>query len=118
MDCREARELMSDYLEQYLVQQDEAGFDEHLRDCGACRQELAELKETLSVVRGLPRQEPVSDLWAEFAVKAAEVRGEAGLGPIGKVRLYFARLFDALSEGWMIFTTTVRYNVRARIRQT
>ena len=111
MECEEARKLISDYFEQYLAEPEAGLLTEHLAGCDKCRVELAELGETLQVVHGLPRQEPMADLWGEFAPKFAEIRAETRRGLVDRICLYFVRLFCAISEGWAIFTTTVRYNV-------
>lgn len=118
MECLEARELMSDYLEQYPAEPETARLTEHLAGCDDCRAELADLEETLRVVHGLPREEPVLDLWDEFAPKFMEICAETRLGFMDRVRLYFAHLFSAISEGWEIFITTVHYNMTRKIRYT
>lgn len=118
MECREARELMSDYFEQYLAEPEEGLLREHLADCGECRAELADLEKTLTIVHGLPRQAPIADLWPEFAPKFAEIRAEMQVSLLERMRLYFVRLFDALSEGWAIFVTTVRMNYARNERLT
>ena len=51
MNCQESRELMSGYLEQYLTEPETALVTEHLSGCAGCRQELADLDETLRLVR-------------------------------------------------------------------
>jgi hypothetical protein len=107
MECCDVKDLMSDYLEQYLVEPEAALVTEHLADCGECRAELADLEETLRVVHGLPRQEPVFDLWDEFAPKCAEINAEMSLSFMGRVRSYFAQFLIALNEGWEIFVATV-----------
>ena len=112
MDCREARRLMSDYLEEYLADSEADVLMEHLADCEECRAELAELDQMLDVVHGLPRQTPVSDLWEEFAPKFAEIRAEMRAGIRGRTILYFAHLWDAIIEGWTIFVSAVRYNTK------
>jgi len=117
MECQEAKELMSDYLEQYLADSEASLLEEHLSDCGECRSELAELSGTLQVVHGLPREEPARDLWGEFAPKVARMCAEMRPGLLARVRLYFSRLFAALVEGWMIFTAAVRYNMGGNVRR-
>jgi len=116
MDCREAKELMSDYLEQYLAEPEVARLTEHLAGCGGCRGELAELEETLRVVHGLPAEAPVGDLWDEFAPKFAEICAESRLGVMDRIGLYFAHLFMAISEGWEIFVTTVTHSTGRKLR--
>ena len=118
MKCQEARELMSDYFEQYLAEPEAGLLAEHLQGCGECQAELEELEKTLAVVHGLPRQAPIADLWPEFAPKFAEIRAEMGISLPERIRLYFVRLFDALAEGWGIFVTTVRMTYARKERLT
>jgi len=118
MECQEARELMSDYFEQYLAEPERFLLSEHLADCGECQAEMADLEKTLAAVHGLPRQGPINDLWPEFAPKFAEIRAEMQIGLLERMRLYFVRLFDALAEGWAIFVTTVRMNYARNERLT
>ena len=110
MDCQQARELMSDYFEQYLAEPEASLLAEHLADCGECQAELEELGKTLAVVHGLPRQQPMGDLWPEFAPKFAEIRAEMQISLLERIRQWLIRLLDAIAEGWAIFVTTVRLN--------
>lgn len=116
MECQEVRELMSDYLEQYLAEPDAALVAEHLGECGDCQTEYAELEETLRVVHNLPQQEPVFDLWTELAPKCADIRFQEQLTWLDQVHAYFTQFILALREGWEIFMTTVSYNMRGKIR--
>ena len=118
MECQQAKELMSDYFEQYLAEPEKGLLAEHLADCGECQNELAELEKTLEVVHGLPRQGPMGDLWPEFAPKFAEIRAEMETSLLERIRLWFVRLFDAIAEGWAIFITTVRMNYARNERLT
>lgn len=117
MNCREARDLMSDYLEQVLAEPEASLLRDHLAGCSACREELADLDTTLRVVHGLPRQEPVIDLWQEFAPKFAEIRANSKLSPSERVSEYFSCLFGAIREGWMIFVTVVRYSTNDKMQR-
>lgn len=112
MECHEAKQYMSDYLEQFLSDADANLLTEHLADCGECRSELDELRSALRVMHELPRREPVFDLWQEFAPKFAEIRAEMKLSRRERINLYFTRLFGAISEGWRIFALVVGFNIR------
>lgn len=118
MDCREARDLMSDYLEQDLTDNEVRLMEEHLVGCSTCRMELADLDYTLKVVHGLPRQEPAVDLWKQFAPKFAEICPELRPGFMGQIRLYFSDLVSSVREGWEIFTATMRYNLYGSVERT
>ena len=55
--CREAVELVTDYLEGTLSRRDRARFEAHLAECPHCTEYLAEMRRTLDV---LGRIEPES----------------------------------------------------------
>lgn len=110
MDCRETREVLSEYLEQSLPDCEAALVQEHLAACAECSAELDDLDATLSVIHSLPRHEPVFDLWQEFAPRMAEIQAEAGLDSRDRVRLSFSHFLTTLKEGWLMFRTVVRYS--------
>ena len=53
--CREAVELVTDYLDGALSRRDRARFEAHLADCPACGQYLAQIRTTID---SLGRIEP------------------------------------------------------------
>lgn len=59
--CRQAVELLSDYLDERLVPKDRARLEEHLAACPHCSEYLAQLRATIDA---LGRAEP-DDLSAE-----------------------------------------------------
>lgn len=113
MRCYDARNLLSEYLDDELSGPQRDTVQHHLAECAACRSEYEELRRTFGIIHSLPRQEPVFELWQEFAPRFAEIHAEMSMGP---VRLYFSRLSSAISEGWTIFLNVVRTNARAEIR--
>ncbi|MGI5838945.1 MAG: DUF4349 domain-containing protein [bacterium] len=58
MECKAAQELMSDYLDDELSEEERIRLDEHLRACSRCADELAELRTVVSLCRSLPAVEP------------------------------------------------------------
>lgn len=50
MPCQELVEVVTDYLEGALPTEDLARFEEHLAECGPCREYLAQFRRTISVV--------------------------------------------------------------------
>ena len=110
MKCEEARKLLSDHLEQYLTEPEAGLLTEHLAHCADCRAELEDLKQTLEVMRELPSQEPVADLWQEFAPKFAEIRAQQSMGLWERIWLPFLRIFSALREGWRLLLAGLRYS--------
>ncbi len=109
MNCQESRELMSGYLEQYLTESQTALVTEHLAGCAECRQELADLDETLRVVRGMPEREPVFDMWPELAAMCADIRMELRLNPADRVRRWFVSFILAFKDGWAILLENVGF---------
>lgn len=48
--CREAVELVTDYLEGMLSPRDRARFESHLADCPNCTRYLAQMRATIAAV--------------------------------------------------------------------
>src|SRR5436305_1672385 len=55
MSCDEVRELLIDELDGTLPAERAAAVAAHLRECGACREELEALREAEAAVRAIPR---------------------------------------------------------------
>jgi len=80
---------MASYLEGELSLDARALFDAHLDQCEVCSQELAEMRETVRLLRNLPTPEPPPD----FVTQVMQ-RIEAGDGQPG----WFGRLLDSLGQ--------------------
>ena len=52
--CHELVELVTDYLEDALTPRERARFDAHLETCPGCREYLAQMRQTISVLGRLP----------------------------------------------------------------
>ena len=50
MTCRELVELVTDYLERRLPDEDRALFETHLADCGHCVEYVAQMRRTIDVL--------------------------------------------------------------------
>lgn len=48
--CREAVELMSEYLDDVLAERDRARLESHLADCPHCSEHLAQLRITIETL--------------------------------------------------------------------
>jgi len=118
MRCDQIKHLLSDLYERFLADHEADLLTAHLAECEHCRAELAELEEVLKVIHSLPRQEPVLDLWQEFAPKMAEIRAEMRLGPVGRFKLRLAHFWETLIEGATMFATVVSYNVSRRFQRS
>ena len=115
MNCHEARELMSGYLEQYLADHKADLLKAHLAECESCRVEMDELKETLQVVHEIPHQESVVDLWEELMPKLEEIRAEMRLSTVARTKLHFRKFWESLTEGAGMFVTIVPFNLSRKL---
>ena len=53
MTCRQFVEIVTDYLERQLDEARRLWTDEHLAGCDACRNYLAQMRATITALRGL-----------------------------------------------------------------
>jgi len=75
MPCQELVEVITDYLEGALPEHDRIRFEEHLEDCDACREYVAQFERTITAV-GVVRE---SDLAPEVRAGLMEAfRGWSG----------------------------------------
>lgn len=58
------RELLSVYLDQMCSDEEIKIVEKHLAECAECRQELAELRQTVALVAGLKEVDPPENMWA------------------------------------------------------
>ena len=66
MKCPECRQLFVDVLYDELPAAQQPRFDAHLKDCAACRGELARLRKTLDVMHAQQRQDPGAPFWESY----------------------------------------------------
>jgi Putative zinc-finger len=69
MDCREIKELSSDYLDGRLGRAQVASFEEHLRECPNCKQEMEALHTTISLIGSLGEVETSPDFLSQVQRK-------------------------------------------------
>src|SRR5215467_612614 len=55
MNCQEARELCSDYLDHRLAPAQVSSLEEHLKACSVCNQEIEALRATISLIGSLDK---------------------------------------------------------------
>ncbi len=91
-----ARKLLGDYLEGDLELDQRARVDGHLDECEECAREARELRQTVSMVRGLPMDVPTPDV--ADAVMARIAAGEGR--PPRWVGAY--RHFSESGGGWAL----------------
>jgi hypothetical protein len=94
---------MADYLEGDLSLGKRALFDAHLDTCTDCESELAEMRGTIGLLRGLPTPEPPTDLVDNVMRRIKLGEGQPGL--VDRMARWFAELND--------FITTPRFAVPA-----
>jgi len=64
MICRDARELLSAWIDDQLTEAEELSVRAHLEGCDTCRSLAGELESVVSTVRSLPRVEATGDFTA------------------------------------------------------
>jgi anti-sigma factor RsiW len=78
--CREAVELVSDYLEGALSRRDRRRYERHLAGCEHCTEYLAQMRETLRLTGRLVPEDLTPEMHAEFAeiYRRWSAEGDAG----------------------------------------
>jgi predicted anti-sigma-YlaC factor YlaD len=61
LTCQELVEIVSDYLEGALPEEDRERFDAHLEDCEGCRRYLDQMRATIRVVGTLSEDDLAPD---------------------------------------------------------
>ncbi|MDD5756459.1 MAG: zf-HC2 domain-containing protein [bacterium] len=61
---KHVRELLSVYLDQMCSDEEKKIVETHLAECPECRQELADLRKTITLVAGLKEINPPANMWA------------------------------------------------------
>jgi anti-sigma factor RsiW len=78
--CREAVELVSDYLEGALSRRDRRRYERHLAGCEHCTEYLAQMRETLRLTGRLVPEDLSPEMRAEFEVIYRRWRDEGAAG--------------------------------------
>ena len=56
LNCQEVVELVTDYLEQVLLPEKQAQFEEHIEECPGCDTYLEQVQQTIMMLRKLSEQ--------------------------------------------------------------
>ncbi len=80
---------MASYLDGELSLEARALFDAHLDQCDACTQQLADMRDTIRLLRRLPSPEPPPDLVSDVMRRIAQGEGDPS---------WFVRVIDELSR--------------------
>jgi predicted anti-sigma-YlaC factor YlaD len=57
LNCQEVVELVTDYLEQALLPEMRAQFEEHIEECPGCDAYLEQVQQTIMLLRKLTEQQ-------------------------------------------------------------
>jgi anti-sigma factor RsiW len=76
--CREAVELVSDYLEGALSRGDRRRYERHLESCPHCTEYLAQMRVTLRLTGRLVPEDLSPSMQAEFEAIYRRWRSEGG----------------------------------------
>ena len=57
LNCQEVVELVTDYLEQALLPEKRAQFEDHIEECPGCNTYLEQVQQTIKMLRKLSEQQ-------------------------------------------------------------
>ncbi|MBE3581915.1 MAG: zf-HC2 domain-containing protein [Thermoanaerobacteraceae bacterium] len=88
MKCRQAKKLLSPYLDDELSAKEKAALEEHLRDCPACQAELGRLRKISEGLKGIYREvKPPPDFLDRVMARIEEIEKGGAYHPAeGKAR--------------------------------
>ena len=66
LHCIELVELVTDYLDDALSEEDRLRFEHHLVYCGGCANHLSQVRQTLRIMAELPGSPPPDPVAAEL----------------------------------------------------
>lgn len=115
MTENEARSLFSEYVEGTLEEEEKDQFQAFLAANPESAAELMQFERTLSLVHRLPAQEPMLDMWAEFAPKMNEYLAEQKTDPMKRLRHKLAGFRSSFSEGMILWTHAVATRTQAQL---
>ena len=92
MNHSDIQARMADYLDGELSLDSRALFDAHLDQCEPCSHELAEIRDTIRLLRTLPNPEPPVDLVSNVMQRIADGEGQPD---------WLGRVLDRLSR-WVV----------------
>jgi len=111
----EARSLFSEYVEGTLDEEEKDQFQAFLAANPESAAELMQFERTLSLVHRLPAQEPMLDMWAEFAPRMNEYLAAQKTDPMKRLRHKLADFRSSVSEGMILWTHAVAARTQAQL---
>jgi hypothetical protein len=97
MQCRQAKEKISAYLDHELDAASSRQIESHLLKCTNCREALKEFQEIDGMVRGLPRFDLDPDFARQMVMKLSEPAARGEIERPGRPSL-FERLFQIVGD--------------------
>jgi predicted anti-sigma-YlaC factor YlaD len=76
--CKQVVELVTDYLEGALSEQDALDFERHLVYCGWCRDYLEQMRATIALTGSIEYEEPSSPLREQLIAAFRDWKGGSG----------------------------------------
>lgn len=76
MNCRQARESISPYLDQQLTGEEMLAMQEHLHRCQPCTQEYCQVREVRILLRSLSSVDPAKPVETQIAYRVAQAERE------------------------------------------
>jgi len=103
--CLNARDNICAYIDQELNEEEKLCFEEHIKNCSACRRELEEMTRIVGLCTRLPQRELPADFNAELHEKLLAVAGrqEKGSNSIWKKKAFvFTRTVASIAAGVLL----------------
>ena len=105
MNCKQACEQLSEYIDGELDEQSRRAIEGHLAGCEACRDELEDLRKTIAAVKSLPTVPAPEELSSRIL---------AGIPERAKVRPLRLRMFRALAAAAVV---VLAFGIVRQVRQ-
>jgi anti-sigma factor RsiW len=105
MQCRQAKEKISAYMDHELDAASSRQVDSHLQGCAECREALKEFQEIDGMVRGMPRFDLPPDFARQMIMKLSDPAATGEIERPGRLSL-FERLFRLLEDFLDMVTPT------------
>jgi len=102
--CTDIREEFSAFHDNSLDAEMKKRVAAHVVSCPDCAAEYRSFARTLDVIRAIPVDEPVIDMWAEIAPHLDQIDAEKTLTLAARVRCWWLVAQAGLSEGAIMFT--------------
>jgi len=122
MQCEEARQLFTDYVDGALPERDREAFSAHLEQCAKCAQELRAFDHAVVAVRSLPQASPPGHLRERIreALYAAAAQApsvaEARAAKRSRLRVWLgASIGAAAAVGLLMVVVLVPYGRSTRL---